>query len=162
MGRLFRSSILASISVLLALVGAVDQRRQRPRSTNNNIDNNNNRQRQRERQRNNKGNKNRNTIKLSGGGSGDGGLGGLGDLLGALAGAATQKEDGTCPSVCDANPHHKMNTIGSKHRHQHQQHEQQEVLYPVPKRRIQPYSNGCSVPEGMREGLGDYSMFTPW
>lgn len=65
-------------------------------------------------------------------------LGALGDLFGALAGAATQKEDGTCPSAC-AGPDH----------------------YPVPKKRIRPYSNGCSVPESMREGLGDYSMFVP-
>jgi hypothetical protein len=53
-------------------------------------------------------------------------------------GASKQKEDDTCPSVCE-----------------------EADTYPVPKRRIRPYANGCSVPESMRAGLGDYSAFEP-
>jgi hypothetical protein len=101
-------------------------------------------------------------------------LSGLGDLLGALGGAgakiggpgaAGQNEDGSCPTLC-------------------------KETFPVPKRHIRtcclvccperafpidspflflalvrtttgPYSNGCSVPESMRAGLGDYSHFEP-
>lgn len=38
-------------------------------------------------------------------------------------------------------------------------HCKKDHLLPVPKARIRPYSNGCSVPEAFREGLGDYSHF---
>jgi hypothetical protein len=64
-------------------------------------------------------------------------LGDLGDLLNGIKGAQNQKKDGTCPSACDDQPH----------------------LFPVPKKRIRPYSNGCSVPPSMRSGIGDYSHF---
>jgi len=33
--------------------------------------------------------------------------------------------------------------------------------YPVPQARLRPYSNGCSVPPALRQGLGDYSQFEP-
>jgi hypothetical protein len=58
--------------------------------------------------------------------------------MGFMGGASKQKEDGTCPSVCE-----------------------EADTYTVPKRRIRPYANGCSVPESMRAGLGDYSAFEP-
>ena len=64
-------------------------------------------------------------------------FGGLGDILGALSGAAEQKKDGTCPTACP------------------------EGQFPVPKHRIRPYSNGCSVPDSLRDGLGDYRHFEP-
>jgi hypothetical protein len=63
----------------------------------------------------------------------------LNDLLGALGGASKRNEDGSCPSVC----------------------EKEANTFPVPKRRIRPYSNGCSVPESLRSQLGDYSDFEP-
>lgn len=73
---------------------------------------------------------------------GNGGLDGLGDLFAGLAGAAKQKKDGTCPSVCDG--------------HQHE-----ATWSPAPKPRVRPYSNGCSVPASLRDSLGDYSLFEP-
>lgn len=62
-------------------------------------------------------------------------LGELGGLFDALSGASKQAKDGSCPHKC------------------------KDSLFPVPKKRIRPYSNGCSVPESMRKGLGDYSHF---
>ena len=62
-------------------------------------------------------------------------LGELGGLFDALSGASKQAKDGSCPHKC------------------------KDSLFPVPKRRIRPYSNGCSVPESIRKGLGDYSHF---
>ncbi len=62
-------------------------------------------------------------------------LGELGGLFDALSGASQQAKDGSCPHKC------------------------KDDLFPVPKKRIRPYSNGCSVPESMRKGLGDYSHF---
>jgi hypothetical protein len=61
-----------------------------------------------------------------------------GDLSDLLAGLNNQNKDGTCPSACA-----------------HQSH-----LMAAPKRRIRPYSNGCSVPSSMRSSIGDYSHFT--
>jgi hypothetical protein len=83
-------------------------------------------------------------MKIDLGRGGDGSLGALADLLSGLAGASKQKKDGTCPSHCeDLHPdnHHAVS--------------------PAPKERIRPYSNGCSVPDSMRAGLGDYSAFNP-
>ena len=71
-------------------------------------------------------------------------LGDLGDLLGGLAGAAKQKKDGSCPSACESD---------------HDDPSRLARMSPAPKRRIRPYSNGCSVPPSMRDGLGDYSHF---
>jgi len=65
----------------------------------------------------------------------------LGDLLGGFAGAANQKKDGSCPSACED--------------------AETNSLVPAPKQRIRPYSNGCSVPPSIRQGLGDYSAFEP-
>ncbi len=62
-------------------------------------------------------------------------LGGLGNILGAFESAAQRKEGGVCEDPCDAKS------------------------FPVPKHRIRPYSNGCSVPEMLRGSIGDYSHF---
>ena len=80
-----------------------------------------------------------------------GDLGDLGSLLGGLAGAAGGGGGGgggggagigqagqECPQHCSSSN-----------------------LHPVPKKHIRPYSNGCSVPPFLREGLGDYRHFTP-
>jgi hypothetical protein len=64
-----------------------------------------------------------------------GNMGGFHDLL---AGLSNQNKDGTCPSACDDQPR----------------------LLPAPKKRIRPYSNGCSVPPSMRDSIGDYTHFT--
>jgi hypothetical protein len=61
----------------------------------------------------------------------------MGDIESLLNGLKNQGKDGTCPSACDDQPH----------------------LLSVPKKRIRPYSNGCSVPLGMRESIGDYTHF---
>ncbi|CAB9510721.1 Group XII secretory phospholipase A2 precursor (PLA2G12) [Seminavis robusta] len=61
-------------------------------------------------------------------------MGGLDDMLSALSGVAMQEKDGSCPSACN-----------------------KKGLYPVPKRRLRPYSNGCSVPDSLRRQLvGNY------
>lgn len=66
-------------------------------------------------------------------------LGDLGSLLGGSGGGGMgQPGGGECPQHCSSSD-----------------------LHPVPKERIRPYSNGCSVPPFLREGLGDYSHFTP-
>jgi len=75
---------------------------------------------------------------LGGSGSGSNGAGGLGDLFGALGGSASGRgEKGQCVSNC------VMENSAS-----------------VPKLRIRPYSNGCSVPDFLSSGLGDYTHFT--
>lgn len=68
-------------------------------------------------------------------------LGDLGSLLGGGGvggvGGMGQPDGGECPQHCSTSN-----------------------LHPVPKERIRPYANGCSVPPFLREGLGDYSHFT--
>ena len=75
------------------------------------------------------------SLKLNDLGSG---LEALGDLFQGLAGAAKQKQDGTCPSVCDGHVH-------------------EATWSPAPKPRIRPYSNGCSVPASLRDSLRAWS-----
>jgi hypothetical protein len=65
-------------------------------------------------------------------------LNNMGDIGSLLDGLKNQNKDGTCPSACDDQPR----------------------LLPAPKKRIRPYSNGCSVPPSMRSSLGDYTHFT--